>query len=46
MVLLETWVEEKGWEKVSEKSPGREGVVWGCQTATKKHAKGRTRGEC
>lgn len=41
MVLSETWVEEKNKKKVREKLPGE--VVWGFQTATRMHAKGRAK---
>lgn len=47
MALSKTWVEEKGWEKVRKELPGEGGggFIWGCQTATKKHAKGRGEGD-
>lgn len=28
-MLLETWIEEKGWKKIKEKLPG--GYEWGIQ---------------
>lgn len=41
MVLLETWVEEKGWEKVKKKLPG---VCTGLSNGHKKARKGKRRG--
>lgn len=42
IVLLETWVEEKGWSKVQEKLP--KGYSWGKQWAIREEKKGRARG--
>lgn len=42
MVLSETWVEEKG-KKVREKFTER--FIWGWQTATRKHLKGKAKEE-
>lgn len=39
MVLMETWIEEKGWERVRGRLP-RE-YKWGIQWATKKDKRGR-----
>lgn len=40
--LVETWVEQKDWEKIEKKLP--EGRVWTFQGATKIHKKGRAKG--
>lgn len=42
MVLIETWVEEKGWNKIRRKLS--EGYKWGMQGATKKGKRGRVVG--
>lgn len=34
MVVLETWIEEKGWREVKERLP--KGYIWKCQMAGKK----------
>lgn len=35
ITLVETWVEEKGWERIRDNLPGR--CVWGIQTAKKRN---------
>ncbi|XP_039311154.1 uncharacterized protein LOC120359015 [Solenopsis invicta] len=40
--LIETWVEEKGWEKIRKKLPGTH--RWGCSFAIREKKKGRARG--
>jgi len=42
VTLIETWTEEKGWEKVKKRLPG--GFVWRMQGAKKKRKKGRAIG--
>ncbi|XP_024886911.1 golgin subfamily A member 6-like protein 1, partial [Temnothorax curvispinosus] len=42
MVLLETWLDDKGWKRVKERLP--EGYEWGVQTAKRKNKKGRAMG--
>ena len=39
MVLMETWLDENGWNKIRNKLP--EGYNWEVQIATKKNKKGR-----
>lgn len=39
MVFSETWVEERGWEKIWRKFPN--GYKWGMQGATRKGKRGR-----
>lgn len=39
MVLIETWVEEKGWKRLKERLP--RGYVWKCQAAKRRNRKGR-----
>lgn len=39
MILMETWLDEKGWEKMKEKIPKE--YSWKVQTATRKNKKGR-----
>jgi len=43
MVLMETWVERKGWERVKNKLP--KGYRWGVQWATRSGRRGRAKGE-
>lgn len=40
--LTETWVEEKGWEKMSGSLPN--GYIWDCQVAKRERKKGRAIG--
>lgn len=40
--LVETWVEEKNWEKIRNKLPG--GYVWKYQPAVRENKKGRAKG--
>jgi len=42
VTLVETWTEEKGWEKVKERLPG--GFVWRTQGVKRKKKKGRAIG--
>jgi len=42
IVLMETWMEKKGWEKVKDRLP--EGFKWGVQWATKDAKRERARG--
>lgn len=42
VVLLETWVEKKGWEKIKEKLP--RGFKWEMQPATRRNKRGRAMG--
>lgn len=42
VVLIETWIEEKGWGKMKDRMP--EGYIWGVQMAKKEHRRGRARG--
>ncbi|XP_011858385.1 PREDICTED: golgin subfamily A member 6-like protein 22 [Vollenhovia emeryi] len=42
IVMMETWVEEKGWRKVRDRLP--EGFIWRMQAAVKKNKKGRAAG--
>lgn len=42
IVLSETWIEDKGWDRWKEKSPG--GFVWGWQGATRVKRRGRAMG--
>ncbi|XP_011884026.1 PREDICTED: golgin subfamily A member 6-like protein 22, partial [Vollenhovia emeryi] len=42
IVMMETWVEEKGWGKVRDRLP--EGFIWRMQAAVKKNKKGRAAG--
>ncbi|KAK0071008.1 hypothetical protein PV325_013679, partial [Microctonus aethiopoides] len=42
IIMMETWVEEKDWEKVKERLP--EGYLWRAQPAKREHKKGRARG--
>lgn len=39
VVLVETWLDKKGWEKVKGKIP--KGYVWGMQGVKKVSRKGR-----
>lgn len=39
VVLVETWLDKKGWEKVKGKIP--KGYVWGMQRVKKVSRKGR-----
>lgn len=43
IVLLETWMNEKGWRGIKGKLP--RGYVWGLQWAEKKNRKGKAMGE-
>lgn len=40
MMLTETWIDKKRWEKIKNRLPG--GYEWGMQKARKKNKKGRT----
>jgi len=42
VVMLETWVEEKGWEKIKERMT--KGFRWEAQMASRKNRKGRAIG--
>lgn len=42
MFLCETWIDKKGWERVSMKLP--KGYVWMTQWASRKNKKGRAMG--
>ncbi|XP_036148384.1 uncharacterized protein LOC118647469 [Monomorium pharaonis] len=42
MFLLETWADEKGWEKIRDRVP--KGYEWGVQKASRKNRKGRAMG--
>jgi len=42
MILVETWTEEKGWEKVKNKLP--KGYKWGVQWASREGKRGRAKG--
>lgn len=42
VIMSETWIEEKGWERVKERLP--EGYTWKEQTARREHKKGRAKG--
>jgi len=42
MVLSETWVDEKGWEKIKKRLP--RGYEWGVQLANRMNKKGRAMG--
>lgn len=42
IVLLETWVEERGWEKIKKCLP--KGYKWGVQFAGRRSKKGRAMG--
>lgn len=41
MVLMETWVKKKGWERVKGSLP--KGYIWGVQWAERECKKGRAR---
>jgi len=43
IVLSETWVDEKGWDRIKEKLP--KGYKWGTQIAKRRSRKGRAIGE-
>lgn len=43
ILLMETWVDEKGWEKVKDKLS--RGFDWRMQAATRKNKKGEDNGE-
>jgi len=42
MVLMETWVEKRGWERVRNRLP--KGYSWGVQGVIRKGRRGRARG--
>lgn len=42
ITLVETWVGERGWERIRGKLPGE--YVWGIQAARKRNRKGRAIG--
>lgn len=42
MILMETWVEEKGWERIRRRLP--EGYKWGVQWVTRRERKGKAIG--
>jgi len=42
MVLVETWEEEKNWERIKERLP--RGYEWRMQAAKRRNKKGRTTG--
>nr|XP_012232396.1 PREDICTED: golgin subfamily A member 6-like protein 22 [Linepithema humile] len=42
IILIETWMEEKGWEEIKRRLP--KGYIWGAQWAEKENRKGRAMG--
>lgn len=43
ITLLETWVDDKGWQKTKKRLPG--GYIWRMQGAKRRSKKGRAMGE-
>lgn len=40
VIMMETWVDEKGWEKVRGGLSGGGGYNWGIQFASRRYKKG------